>query len=54
MTADSHYAKRAERELLAIARFSDWHPDEFLDVAELTTAVAVGYWATIGLMRRSR
>jgi hypothetical protein len=37
------YLKRAEQEMLAIADFSDWNPPHFLDVAEMTTAMAIGY-----------
>lgn len=43
MTGDSRYAQRAEQELLSVSAFSDWNPSHFLDVAEMTTAVAVGY-----------
>jgi len=43
MTADARYAARAETEMLAMAAFTDWHPDHFLDVAEMTLAVAIGY-----------
>ncbi|MEN9951573.1 MAG: hypothetical protein RLY85_2325 [Bacteroidota bacterium] len=40
---DDRYFKRAEKELLAIAQFSDWNPTHFLDVAEMTMAAAIGY-----------
>jgi hypothetical protein len=43
MTGDTRYAARAETEMLAMAAFSDWHPDHFLDVAEMTMAVSIGY-----------
>jgi hypothetical protein len=43
LTGETHYAKRAEVELLAICAFSDWHPAHFLDTAEMTLAAAVGY-----------
>ncbi|MGK9124395.1 heparinase II/III-family protein [Olivibacter sp. SA151] len=43
MTADEKYLKRGEEELLAVSKFSDWNPSHFLDVAEMTTAVAIGY-----------
>ncbi|MBR5626817.1 MAG: hypothetical protein IKW74_04260 [Thermoguttaceae bacterium] len=42
-TNDEKYAKRVEKEALAIARFEDWNPSHFLDVAEMTTALAIGY-----------
>ncbi len=37
------YQQRAEKEMLAIAAFSDWNPSHFLDVAEMTMAMAIGY-----------
>jgi hypothetical protein len=37
------YADRAAQEMLAIAAFSDWNPSHFLDVAEMTFALAIGY-----------
>jgi len=43
MTGDEKYARRAERELVAVSRFSDWNPTHFLDVAEMTMATAIGY-----------
>jgi hypothetical protein len=36
-------AERARREMLAAAAFSDWNPYHFLDVAEMTNALAIGY-----------
>ena len=42
-THEQKYADRAEREMLAIADFSDWNPSHFLDTAEMTTAMAIGY-----------
>ena len=43
MTGDIRYANRAETEMLAMAAFSDWNPSHFLDVAEMTLAMAIGY-----------
>jgi len=37
------YAARAEKEMLAVSAFSDWNPSHFLDVAEMTMAVSIGY-----------
>lgn len=37
------YAERAEKEMLHIANFTDWNPDHFLDVAEMTLAFGIGY-----------
>lgn len=43
MTGKEKYFLRAEEELLAVSRFSDWNPRHFLDVAEMTIAVSIGY-----------
>ena len=43
MTDDVRYAARAEREMLAICEFEDWNPAHFLDVGEMTMALAIGY-----------
>jgi len=40
---EKRYAERAWLELEAVASFSDWNPSHFLDAAEMTHAVAVGY-----------
>jgi hypothetical protein len=42
-TDNERYVKRAVEEMLAVAKFSDWNPSHFLDVAEMTTAFALGY-----------
>ncbi len=39
-TRDAKYLQRAEKEMLAIAAFSDWNPPHFLDVAEMTMAMS--------------
>lgn len=50
MTSDDRYLERAEKELIAVSAFSDWNPSHFLDVAEMTMAVAIGYdWLYNGL-----
>lgn len=43
MTDDDRYLRRAEKEMLAAAAFEDWNPSHFLDVAEMTAALAIGY-----------
>lgn len=54
-TGDQKYLQRAEKEMLAIAAFSDWNPPHFLDVAEMTMAVSIGYdWLYDGLSPASR
>jgi len=40
---DSKYAERAEKEMRRLVQFSDWNPSHFLDVAEMTAALAIGY-----------
>jgi hypothetical protein len=55
MTGDEKYLLRAEKELLAVSAFSDWNPTHFLDVAEMTMAVAIGYdWLYDRLSAASR
>ena len=43
MTGDTRYAARAETEMLGMAAFVDWNPSHFLDVGEMTLAMAIGY-----------
>ena len=43
MTGDTTHLRRAEAEVLAAAAFEDWNPSHFLDVAEMTAALAIGY-----------
>ena len=43
LTGEEQYARRAIQEMVAAAAFSDWNPSHFLDVAEMTTALAIGY-----------
>lgn len=43
MTGKQAYFIRAEQEMLAVAEFSDWNPSHFLDVAEMTMGLAIGY-----------
>jgi hypothetical protein len=55
LTDKKKYLKRAEEEMLAISNFTDWNPSHFLDVAEMTTAMAIGYdWLYSGLTAKSR
>ncbi|UCG49700.1 MAG: heparinase II/III family protein [Phycisphaerales bacterium] len=54
-TGKRSYLKRAETEMLAAAAFSDWNPSHFLDVAEMTAALAIGYdWLFNDLSTASR
>ena len=43
MTGKNEFLKRAESEMLKAASFSDWNPSHFLDVGEMTMALAIGY-----------
>ena len=43
LTGKPVYAERAKQELLAAAAFTDWNPRHFLDTAEMTLGVALGY-----------
>ncbi len=43
LTGDARHARRCEQEMLAVAAFQDWNPTHFLDVAEMTFALAIGY-----------
>jgi hypothetical protein len=43
VTGDEAFAKRCEQEMLAVAGFSDWNPSHYLDVAEMTMGMAIGY-----------
>jgi hypothetical protein len=40
---EPRYRDRALKELRAVAAFPDWNPSHFLDTAEMTHAVAIGY-----------
>ncbi|MDR1172169.1 MAG: heparinase II/III family protein [Bacteroidales bacterium] len=55
MEQQEKYLRHAEEEMLAIAGFSDWNPSHFLDVAEMTMAMAIGYdWLYASLSETSR
>jgi len=40
---EERYLRRAKAELATICGFADWNPGHFLDTAEMTHAVAIGY-----------
>lgn len=48
------YATRAIEEMLAVAAYKDWNPSHFLDVAEMTAAMALGYDWLYGQMTPSQ
>ncbi|MCX7047629.1 MAG: DNRLRE domain-containing protein [Candidatus Sumerlaeota bacterium] len=43
ISGDAVYLRRAVAEMYAVSQFPDWHPSHFLDTAEMTAAVAIGY-----------
>lgn len=43
LSGDKRFAEKAEKELVHVCNFPDWDPIHYLDVAEMTTAVAIGY-----------
>ena len=43
LTGDTAFARRCEDEMVAVAAFKDWNPSHYLDVAEMTLALAIGY-----------
>ena len=42
-TGKRAYADKARENLLAVCAFADWNPSHFLDTAEMSHAVAIGY-----------
>lgn len=43
LTQEQQFAERAWTELDTVTHFKDWNPSHFLDTAEMTFAVAIGY-----------
>ena len=43
LSGDRRFAEKAEKEVVHVCNFPDWDPIHYLDVAEMTTAVAIGY-----------
>ena len=43
LSGDARFARRAIDEMLTAAAFPDWNPSHFLDVAEMSLALAIGY-----------
>ncbi|MBC8127893.1 MAG: heparinase II/III family protein [Gloeobacteraceae cyanobacterium ES-bin-144] len=55
MTDDRRFFERCEREMLEISKFTDWNPSHFLDVAEMTMALSIGYdWLHPELSEKSK
>ena len=42
-TGEEKYARKLEENLLTVCAFEDWNPSHFLDTAEMSHAVGVGY-----------
>ena len=42
-TGDKKYADKINQSLIHVCSYENWHPAHYLDVAEMTTAVAVAY-----------
>lgn len=43
LDGETKWRDRAINEMLAVAGFNDWNPSHFLDVAEMTHGMAIGY-----------
>ena len=55
MTGESKYLEQADKEIYAVSTFPDWNPQHFLDVGEMTMAVAIGYdWLYDDLSEETR
>lgn len=55
MSSDMKYVHRAEQEMLNACLFDSWNPEHFLDVAEISFALAIGYdWMYDALSDQTR
>lgn len=55
MTGEEKFLTHAEKHMLKSAGFTDWNPSHFLDVGEMTMALAIGYdWLYNGLSEESK
>lgn len=55
LEGDRRFAERAEKEMLTAAAFPDWNPSHFLDTAEMSNALGIGYdWLYDFLSAESR
>jgi hypothetical protein len=55
LSGERKYLDRAVREMRAAAAFPDWNPKHFLDTAEMTHALAIGYdWLYASLSAEDR
>lgn len=53
MEKDQRYLNRINDEVVAVCNFTDWNPSHFLDVAEMSTAVAFALDWTAGALPKS-
>jgi Heparinase II/III-like protein len=54
-TGDRRFRDRAVQDMLTASAFADWNPSHFLDVAEMSTALALGYdWLYADLTDQER
>jgi hypothetical protein len=55
LTGERVFLQRAQQEMINLAAFPDWNPAHFLDVAEMTAALAISYdWLFAGLSDPAR
>lgn len=55
MFEEDKYSDKAIEHMMHVSSFPDWNPQHFLDVAEMTTAMAIGYdWNFYHLNKRER
>ncbi|MFH1741703.1 MAG: heparinase II/III family protein [bacterium] len=55
LTGDENFARACEGNLLVVCAFPDWNPSHFLDTAEMSNAVGIGYdWLYNWLSEESR
>lgn len=55
ITERPEFALRAKQEMLAAVSFPDWYPQHFLDTAEMTAALGIGYdwlYSTLSIKER--
>jgi hypothetical protein len=55
LTGEEKFLKRAEKELLAVCAYESWNPSHYLDTAEMSLAVSIGYdWIGLNLSDESK
>ncbi|MDR1223312.1 MAG: heparinase II/III-family protein [Tannerella sp.] len=51
LSGDRRFVRKIEEELLNVCNFKDWNPQHYLDVAEMTIAVAIAYDWLYGVLK---